>query len=166
MVVLIGSGVLWCVSDEASSSAFLGCFFGARYVLFGWVLQDTRFFTVVVGVFRSRSPQPQPHWFVLLGAWPSCAREVTPWTRAWGPRPVHKALVGGDRWFRRLSGVEGGPQWLYVFYTRRCRWWFVLDDNPVWLLFGCFFSFAFLVWYSKVCLLIVLILLDYVMTCI
>jgi len=51
MVVVIGSIVLWCVSDEASGSAFLGCFFGARSVLFGWVLQDTRLFTVVVGVF-------------------------------------------------------------------------------------------------------------------
>jgi hypothetical protein len=82
MVVVIKSGVLWYVSGEAFGSAFLGCFFGARYVLFDWVLHDTRLFKVVAGVFRSCSPQPRPHRFVLLGAWPSHAREVTPWTRA------------------------------------------------------------------------------------
>jgi hypothetical protein len=59
--------------------------------------------TVVAGFFRFNSLQPWPCRFFMLGAWPTHASGVSPWTGACGSRLVFQGAVGGFSMILRSS---------------------------------------------------------------
>jgi hypothetical protein len=124
---------LWCVIYGGVLTCFFFVwvsFFSVRSALFGDFFQDTRLTTVVAGFFWSCSLQPRQCRSFTLDAWPTRAREVSPWTGACVSQLVfHAQLVfhGGVGGFSVVPGSPGGSlllwglRWQSVWYPRRRR---------------------------------------------
>jgi hypothetical protein len=111
-----------------------------RSVHFNWFFQDTHLFTVVASVFQPSSLQPRLYRFFTLGAWPTRAREVTPWTGACGSQLVFQGAVGGFSVDPRSSGK-------FLLQRRSSVATRVLHHHstPVYGVLYCFFSCLFIV---------------------
>jgi hypothetical protein len=93
----LGSDFLVCFSGGISDLILFVwvSFFGVRSIHFGGFFQDKRLTIVVAGFFQSSSLQPRPCRSFTLDAWPTHAREVSPWPGTCGSQLVFQGEVGG-----------------------------------------------------------------------
>jgi len=131
--IWVGERLSSVFSNEVSNLVCLcfGFFLWSRIYSLRLVFPRHRLSMVVADFFRSSSFQPRPCQFFTLGGWPTCAREVTPWTGACGSRLVFQGACST----RVVAPLDAGPnfgfclgRFMFYFFSQsasvmlKCYW--------------------------------------------